>query len=239
MDGRITAANAKLLGRTFSLNGTLWLSYSASGAEWEFFGTSCTVTLTGDFLSSDEIHSPRYAIEADGVRIIDTTLVEPMKNTSAAAKRVKHIVIADATPAHHVVRVIKLSESADSILGIEGVMCDGEMHPLAGDPVTIMAGLNCGTPCKVVWPVLRDCSACFCACKDSVTEQGMRAYANPVGSDPAVVSGESGAVTYGLLLSILQSDELRRLFHIDENSVILLISTEGDTDPDGYRRVVE
>ena len=48
----------------------------------------------------------------------------------------------------------------------------------------------------------------------------MRAYANPVGSDPAVVSGESGAVTYGL-------------------SVILLISTEGDTDPDGYRRVVE
>ena len=116
---------------------------------------------------------------------------------------------------------------------------DGEMHPLAGDPVTIMAGLNCGTPCKVVWPVLRDCSACFCACKDSVTEQGMRAYANPVGSDPAVVSGESGAVTYGLLLSILQSDELRRLFHIDENSVILLISTEGDTDPDGYRRVGE
>lgn len=85
---------------------------------------------------------------------------------------------------------------------------DGEMHPLAGDPVTIMAGLNCGTPCKVVWPVLRDCSACFCACKDSVTEQGMRVYANPVGSDPAVVSGESGAVTYGLLLSILQSDEL-------------------------------
>ena len=116
---------------------------------------------------------------------------------------------------------------------------DGEMHPHAGDSVTIMAGLNCGTPCKVVWPVLRDCSACFCACKDSVTEQGMRAYANPVGSDPAVVSGESGAVTYGLLLSILQSDELRRLFHIDENSVILLISTEGDTDPDGYRRVVE
>ena len=116
---------------------------------------------------------------------------------------------------------------------------DGEMHPLAGDPVTIMAGLNCGTPCKVVWPVLRDCSSCFCACKDSVTEQGMRAYANPVGSDPAVVSGESGAVTYGLILSILQSDELRRLFHIDENSVILLISTEGDTDPDGYRRVVE
>ena len=101
-----------------------------------------------------------------------------------------------------------------------------------------MAGLNCGTPCSVIWPVLRDCSAFFCACADSVTERGMRAYANPEGGDPAVVSGESGAVTYGLLLSILESEQLRSLFRIGRDSVILLISTEGDTDPEGYRRVL-
>ena len=115
---------------------------------------------------------------------------------------------------------------------------DGRAHSIPGNPETIMAGLNCGTPCGVVWPVLRDRSARFCACDDTVTELGMRAYAKPVGSDPAVVSGESGAVTYGLLLSILRSDALRSLFRIDRDSVILLISTEGDTDPDDYRRVV-
>ena len=115
---------------------------------------------------------------------------------------------------------------------------DGRAHTVAGDPVTIMAGLNCGTPCSVIWPVLRDCSAYFCACKDSVTERGMRAFARPVGGDPAVVSGESGAVTYGLLLTILESEELKSLFRLDRDSVVLLISTEGDTDPDGYRRVV-
>ena len=115
---------------------------------------------------------------------------------------------------------------------------DGKAHSVPGDPVTIMAGLNCGTPCSVIWPILRDCSACFCACRDSVTELGMRAYARPVGNDTPVVSGESGAVTYGLLLSILQSDTLRSLFRINQDSVILLISTEGDTDPEDYRRVV-
>lgn len=115
---------------------------------------------------------------------------------------------------------------------------DGEAHSIEGNPNTIMAGLNCGTPCQTVWPILRDCSAFFCACKDIVTEQGMRAYAKPIGMDQSVISGESGAVTYGLLLSILQSEELRRLFRIDQDSVILLINTEGDTDPDGYRRVV-
>ena len=99
------------------------------------------------------------------------------------------------------------------------------------------AGLNCGTPCRTIWPVLRDCSAYFCACRDSVTEKGMRAYARPSGTDRAVVSGESGAVTYGLLLHILQTDDLRELFRIREDSVILLISTEGDTDPQGYLRV--
>jgi len=115
---------------------------------------------------------------------------------------------------------------------------DGNIHSLRGDPETIMAGLNCGTPCGIVWPVLRDCFAYFCACEDVISEQGMRAYARPIGSDPAVVSGESGAVTYGLLLSILQSDSLRKQFHIDQDSVILLINTEGDTDPDSYSSIV-
>ena len=67
----------------------------------------------------------------------------------------------------------------------------------------------------------------------------MRAYAHAEGHDQPIISGESGAVTYGLLLSILESDRLRGLFRIDQNSVILLINTEGDTDPAGYRRVIE
>ena len=115
---------------------------------------------------------------------------------------------------------------------------DGQALSVTGNPVTIMAGLNCGTPCSTIWPVLRDCSAYFCACRDAVTEQGMRAYAHPIGHDPTVISGESGAVTYGLLLSIVRSEALRALFQIHQDSVILMISTEGDTDPEGYGRIV-
>ncbi len=115
---------------------------------------------------------------------------------------------------------------------------DGKSHTVPGSPVTIMAGLNCGTPCSIVWPVLRDGTSFFCACRDSVTETGMRAYAAPIGTDRPIVSGESGAVTYGLLLSILKNDELWDLFGIRADSSVLLISTEGATDPEGYARVV-
>ena len=115
---------------------------------------------------------------------------------------------------------------------------DGMIHSIEGNPVTIMAGLNCGTPCRVTWPAIRDKAAFFCSCEDIITKEGMRAYANPSGNDGPVVSGESGAVTFGLVNRILQDETLRRLFHIREDSVILLFNTEGDTDPEGYRKIV-
>ena len=118
------------------------------------------------------------------------------------------------------------------------LLSDGKAHTVPGDPVTIMAGLNCGTPCGLAWPVLRDHSAIFCACDDIITKDGMRSYARPLMTDPKVISGESGAVTYGLLLTVLNSAQLRELFKITERSVILLINTEGDTDPEGYRSIV-
>ena len=115
---------------------------------------------------------------------------------------------------------------------------DGVCHSIDGNPVTIMAGLNCGTPCRVTWPAIRDKASFFCACDDIITKEGMRTYATPIGSDKAITAGESGAVTFGLINRILQDETLRYLFRISDDSVILLINTEGDTDPEGYRSIV-
>lgn len=119
---------------------------------------------------------------------------------------------------------------------------DGGVHPTEGDPVTIMAGLNCGTPCGVTWPVLRDRSDFFVACPDYAAAHGMRLYASRTGGDPAVISGESGASTLGALALLMERPELaeaRRAMGLTKDSVVLLISTEGNTDPDGYRAIVE
>ena len=45
-------------------------------------------------------------------------------------------------------------------------------------------------------------------------------------------------MTFGLLWEILRDGALRREMKIDQESVILLVNTEGDTDPEGYRRVL-
>lgn len=118
---------------------------------------------------------------------------------------------------------------------------DGKAHAVTGIQETIMAGLNCGEPCLTTWGILRDLSSFYAACPDFVTAKGMRTLANPLDFDPKIVSGESGAVGVGLLALLMEREDMaeaRSLMGIDQDSVVLLISTEGDTDPVGYYDVV-
>ena len=69
----------------------------------------------------------------------------------------------------------------------------------------------------------------------------MRILGNPLKEDKRVVSGESGAVTTGLIYEIMKNDdykELREKLELNEDSKVLLFSTEGDTDPEKYREIV-
>ena len=117
-------------------------------------------------------------------------------------------------------------------------MGDGKAHSVPGDPVTIMAGLNCGTPCSITWPVLRDYADFYLSCPDYVAAHGMRTYAAGAEGDEAIVSGESGAAPLGALC-LLQEEETRARLGFDHSSVILLLSTEGDTDPENYADILQ
>jgi diaminopropionate ammonia-lyase len=118
---------------------------------------------------------------------------------------------------------------------------DEKPHAVTGDLNTIMAGLACGEPNTVTWEILRDFAKAYVSCPDYVAAKGMRVLANPVGNDQKVVSGESGAVGLGLVTLLLEREELKELknkLKLDENSVIICFSTEGDTDPEHYKKVV-
>lgn len=117
---------------------------------------------------------------------------------------------------------------------------DGKLHFVTGDMDTMMAGLACGEPCTVVWPVLNSFADAFVSCDDETAAQGMRLLGKPCGNDSVVVSGESGAVGAGLLQRITSGryEDLRKALKLDEHSRVLLISTEGDTDRENYKRVV-
>lgn len=116
---------------------------------------------------------------------------------------------------------------------------DGRTAVVEGELPTMMAGLACGEPNPLSWRILRNHACAFVSCPDWVSALGMRMLAAPAVGDPSVVSGESGAVGMGLAAAIMQgSTGLKEALEMDETSRVLLFSTEGDTDPDHYRRVV-
>lgn len=118
---------------------------------------------------------------------------------------------------------------------------DGKPRNVTGDMDTIMAGLACGEPNPIAWDILYNSTDAFVSCPDYVAAHGMRVLGNPLKGDDKVVSGESGAVTTGLV-SLLMRDpalqELREQLKLDADSKVLVISTEGDTDPVYYRKIV-
>lgn len=118
---------------------------------------------------------------------------------------------------------------------------DGKFRTVGGEMQTLMAGLACGEPNITGWEILKNYSTAFVSAPDWAAAEGMRILAAPVKGDKAVVSGESGAVTTGILYEIMTNPELAELkagLKLDENSKVLLISTEGDTDPEMYKDVV-
>ena len=113
-------------------------------------------------------------------------------------------------------------------------------HPVVvtGDLDTVMAGLACGEVSPVAWDILKTGINCYATIADKFALEGMRVFANPIGNDPKIVSGETGSTGLGLLMAIQGNTALWTTLGLNANSRVLLIGSEGDTDPTIYQEVV-
>ena len=131
--------------------------------------------------------------------------------------------------------------SAADCLYRSAVQADGNLVNVTGDLQTIMAGLACGEGNTIGWDILKNHVTVFASCPDWMRAKATRIYANPLENDPHIISGESGSVPLGLAYTALHDEDakdLKEALKLDENSNILVISTEGDTDPVRYREIV-
>jgi diaminopropionate ammonia-lyase len=147
---------------------------------------------------------------------------------------------ADALGADNITSVIVEPENVACIY-LSGTSSEGEIKAVSGELNSIMAGLACGEPNPVTWPILKNCSKYFVSVSDNVTATGMRVLANPLSGDQAIISGESGAITLGLLYALAQSETGKaqaKELGLNEESVVLIFSTEGDTNPASYQNII-
>ncbi len=111
---------------------------------------------------------------------------------------------------------------------------DGNIYSATGNGQTMMAGLNCATPCTLAWKILRYFAADSATISDNVAAQAMKILA-----EHKITSGESGCAGFALANAALNSPELRRALELDKDSIIFVINTEGDTDPDNYKKILQ
>jgi diaminopropionate ammonia-lyase len=107
-----------------------------------------------------------------------------------------------------------------------------------GDLETVMAGLACGEVSELAWEILREGTDAAFAIGDDFALAAVRAFATPRDGDPVVVAGETGGAGLAALLAVQERAALRAQLGLDADSRVLLLGSEGDTDPEIYRSIV-
>jgi diaminopropionate ammonia-lyase len=203
---------------------TAWDGYEKIPS-WIMQGYGTMSAEAADQLRSLEVNRPTHIFVQAGVGSLASSVVGYFSNLFP----------------HNPPKFVIVEAGAADCLYRGAVAADGKPRIVGGDLTTIMAGLACGEPNTIGWDILRNHADAFLSCPDWVSAKGMRMLAAPLKGDPAVTSGESGAVGMGAVATIMQDDsysELRSALGLGSDSQVLVYSTEGDTDPERYREVV-
>jgi diaminopropionate ammonia-lyase len=113
-------------------------------------------------------------------------------------------------------------------------------HPITiphGEP-TVMAMLECYEPSLVAWRILSRVADAFMTVDEDDAMNVMKRLAHPEPGDPALVAGESGGVGLAGLIKAAADPEMKAALGLSETSRVLLVNTEGATDPAKYEEIV-
>ncbi|NDW52061.1 diaminopropionate ammonia-lyase [Aliiroseovarius sp. PrR006] len=107
----------------------------------------------------------------------------------------------------------------------------GKATTFAIEEETIMAGLSCGEPSEMAWEILSEEAADFLTIPDSIVAPTVRLLANAETGDEVVEAGESAVAGLAAVIAARQSSALSNTLGLDATSRVLLIGSEGVTDP--------
>jgi diaminopropionate ammonia-lyase len=112
----------------------------------------------------------------------------------------------------------------------------GHLVNLPFPQTSIMSGLNCGTPSQVAWPLVARGMDAMAVVSDGWAMAAMRSLAAA-----GVVAGETGAAALAGLQALSADragDAARAALGLGKESSVLLLCTEGATDPPAWERIV-
>lgn len=104
---------------------------------------------------------------------------------------------------------------------------------------TIMAGLSCGEPSEMAWEILSEEASDFLTIPDEIVAPAVRLLAAAQTGDPVVEAGESAVAGLAALIAARGNEGLAAKLGLDAGSRVLLIGSEGVTDPAIFNAIME
>jgi len=111
----------------------------------------------------------------------------------------------------------------------------GELRVVEGDLETLMAGLACGEVSQIAWQILDHGTDDFITLSEDAVAPSMIALQQHT---PSIEAGESAVAGLAATLVAAGNAQWREELGLDERSRVLVLGTEGATDPELYQELV-
>lgn len=107
-----------------------------------------------------------------------------------------------------------------------------------GDLDTLMAGLACGEVSALAWEILKNGADDFLTLSENTIAPTMKMLANGFAGLPSIEAGESAVPGLAAAMLASQDESMANKLGLSKDSHILVIGTEGATDPELYQQLV-
>ena len=104
---------------------------------------------------------------------------------------------------------------------------------------SLMGGMSCGEVSLVPWEILKNSVKYCISLPDDDIAKTMRLLGNSSFSDEKIIAGENSAPGVISLISSCEDQNIKEKLKLNNNSNVLLIGCEGDTDKEMYQKLIK
>ena len=104
---------------------------------------------------------------------------------------------------------------------------------------SLMGGMSCGEVSLVPWEILKNSVKHCISLPDDDIAKTMRLLGNSSFSDEKIIAGENSAPGVISLISSCEDENIKEKLKLNNNSNVLLIGCEGDTDKEMYQKLIK
>jgi diaminopropionate ammonia-lyase len=103
---------------------------------------------------------------------------------------------------------------------------------------SLMGGMSCGEVSLVPWEILKNSVKYCISLPDDDIAKTMKLLGNSSFSDTPIIAGENSAPGVISLITSCEDENIKQKLKLDQNSNVLVIGCEGDTDKEMYQKLI-